>query len=849
MSHQQRAEEALGEVERKLALVESLKERVSRTSPEAVAGSFLRLHGYTIIEEKEKEEEEEEEPTTNPSVTPISTTSTTLVATRERCERLKRQGDVLEGVASRVETSLSRGLNRMDKATKRLSRVLLLSETLKMILRLQFEASKLEGFDLDDIRDLTRAAASVAAIEDLLSRPELNGVGSGSSIIVVEAIKPLARKTGAAVRKAAAELLSKHQVVVGNNATSTAGIVQLGSTLQVYFHLGELPQAAWNAVNHAVMAAEKATSEFWSPTTLVNLHESAIHEAKLAGKKHNQNSDERAIRAKVKELRAEIADKWARHITEASLQVWNLHLVLTRKSDPVSRQLFVEVVAKAPIPEKYALYCAPGGPSKEEFSIFGLYWERLCYKMGDSLKYLLEYENGKFAPYVSALYPAVRVASINMVASITDTMQVGLGSSSVALDNTTAITSNGILGGSSALNDPFLQWMTSIDASNSPTVSSADTWTVVKEKTEEKTADGLKVSGNIVSMSGVFNSPNWLALQGNHVSSKGLFRLQRAFLEASRGRLCAPLQFMFQENVSVDENGSAIYHLPLLPSRYDIQKLDVIIRQELSLADPREGGGDLSAISMISENVTGMISQFCEQACNSIGLGVGAGIDACLAPKDGSPSEALLHDMKVSKIMNAMSLALTAAPSKVFLEPYRPAITAKLEEAASMCEQALKPALAEIDKFVKTQILGPLCQALNARVSRGIGQIHNGLYAKESTRGGVDLESEEPSFVQKHLSTLYESFGSVHLANLPKAYASYAASMVATYSMYAFVSSVTLMRPLPESTRLHLTQDLADFELLLEQLLAKSGGDGPSLSEISNGKPYARSKYVVLDGT
>jgi hypothetical protein len=86
-------------------------------------------------------------------------------------------------------------------------------------------------------------------------------------------------------------------------------------------------------------------------------------------------------------------------------------------------------------------------------------------------------------------------------------------------------------------------------------------------------------------MSVVMSSPEWLALQGNH--AKGLFRLQKAFLEASSEQLSAPLQYMFPDNVTVDENGNAISHLPLLPSRYDVQKFDVNIRQKLELADPR----------------------------------------------------------------------------------------------------------------------------------------------------------------------------------------------------------------------------------------------------------------------
>ncbi len=819
-NHQQRAEEALGEVERKLALVESLAERVSRTSPEAVAGSLLRLHGYTIEESSDETE------------APLSgKTTTTLLATRERCQRLKRQGEVLDGVASRVEMSLNRGMQRMDKATKRLSRVLQLSATLKMILRLQFEASKLEGFYLDDLRDLTRAAASVAVIEDLLSKPELK---EGPKIDIVESVRPAARKTGAAVRKAAADLLAKHEETAISSSTA---VIQLGATLQVYFHLGELPQAAWSAVNHAVTTAERISNEFWSPTMLSNLSESAATEAKLAigsGKKLSDTTFQRTIKAKLKELRTDAAAKWARGITEASLHVWNLHQVLSRKSDPVTRQLFVDVVAQAPIPENFDLY-RPPGQSKEEFSIFSLYWERLCYKMGDRLKHILEYENGKFAADVSGLYPAVRVASINMLASINDAMQVGL--TSTTLDDTASTSSNGVLGGSAALSDPFLHWTTSADADKAagPAMSSADTWTMVKAADGES-EDSFKPSGNTVSMSAVFNSPHWQSLQGNHASSKGLFRLQRAFLEASRERLCAPLQFMFQENVTVDDAGNAISHLPLLPSRYDIQQLDTIIRQELSLADPREGGGDLSAVTMIADNVTRMISQFCEQGLNAVSQ---AGEDACLDPKDGSPTEALLHDLKVAKIMNAMAESLLAAPDKVFLEPYRPAVTAKLEEAASMCEQALQIGLHEIDKFVQSEILSPLCRALNRRIASTIGRIHYGSYMQESS----NPDGDGPLFVQNYLNDLYEKIGNDHLSKLPKKYAAFVASTIATFSIYIFVSNASLMRPLAEPTRLHLTQDLADFELYLEQLMVK-GGQTKQLSDIANGKPYAELRAV-----
>eukprot|EP00934_Nitzschia_sp_Nitz4_P005052 Nitzschia sp. Nitz4//scaffold50_size126154//93439//96441//NITZ4_003696-RA/size126154-processed-gene-0.154-mRNA-1//1//CDS//3329553731//5042//frame0 len=814
-SHRLKAEEALGEVDRKLALVESLAERVSRTSPEAVAAPLLRLHGFSV--------EESEDPSQ-------PTPSNTILATRERCDRLKRQGDVLDSVASRVESSLTRGYNRMDKATKRLTRVLQLSETLKMIMRLHFEASKLESYYLDDLRDLTRAAASVAVIEDLLSKPELK---DGPKIDVVETVRPQTKKTAAAVRKAAAELLAQYQTT----STSPSAVVQLGATFQVYFHLGELPTAAWTAVDKALTAAENATSTFLSPTTLANLTESATTEAKLSttgtSKKLSDASVQRTLKTKLKELRAEVAERWARQIADTSLQVWSLHQVLSRKMDPVSRQLFLSVVANAPVPPGFSPYVSPT-QTKETFSVFAIYWEKFCHKVGDRLKHILDYENGKFGEDVAGLYPAVRVACIKMLATLTDSMQAGLGT--VTLEDTTTSSSSGLLGGSSALNDTFLQWTTVDEATQSTNhgATSADTWTVASN---DNAPDRFGTSSGTTSMSVVFNSPEWQALQGNHASGKGLFRLQRAFLEASSERLCAPLQFMFQENVSVDDHGTALSHLPLLPSRYDIQMLDNNMRQELALADPREGGGDLSAVSMLAENVVRMVSKFCEQARHGVSH---AGEDACIDAQ-GRPTEALLHDIKVTKIMNAMSDVLQQAPKKVFVEPYRPAVTPKQEEAASLCSQALQPCIQEIDKLVFSNVLASLCRALNRRIATEIAKIHHDRTLQQEMQV-ASVDDATSSFVQDHLEGLFAQISSEHLSKLPKKYASTVAQTVASFSMYNFVSNMMLIRPMTESTRMKLTQNLSDFEMVLTELMLKCGPG--KLGEINNGKPYAELRAI-----
>jgi len=630
-------------------------------------------------------------------------------------------------------------------------------------------------------------------------------------------------------------------------------------------------------VGHALLAAEKATNTFWSPTTLTNLQDTATSEAKIsaASKKLSDASVQRALKNKLKEFRARAATRWADDVYEASIQVWNLQQVLLRKSDPVSRQVFRDVVAAAPVPEKFRSSLGSGGEessnsSTKDWSIFTLFWDRLCQRMGERLKHIITYENGKFSPDVAALYPATRSATLNMLASLQDTMQAaGVSGSTFAasLDETAASSSSsntGMLGGSAALDDPFLQWSARVvvdggdddegGANNDGAKrragnpnASADSWTMVKKGDADGDASasigGIASSTN-TSMSVVFNSPEWRVLQGGHASQKGLFRMQMAFLNASNDRLCAPLEYMFADNVTIDDVGNAISQLPLLPSKYDIQRLDTIIRQELAMADPREGGGELSTATMIAENVVHMISRFCAQAENAVSK---VGEDGCLAP-DGSPTEALEHDMKVTKIMYFMSECLQNAPEKVFLEPYRPAITHQLEEASSIAMQALLPARKEIDNTVNKMVLHPLYRAVNRRVAKVMGRMHQeGAYFYLGSSNKLDDAevTNTSSFVQKQLSGFFDKLYTTFFQKLPPPYSLVVGSAVSIFSVYTFVSTASLIRPMGEEAKMQLTQDLAEFELIIDQFMTRASGVGTkTLQSISNGKAYAELRAV-----
>ena len=127
----------LSQIEGKLALTESLAAKVSRTSPEAVTRHFLRLHTTTG-----------------------SGSSSTLPAFRDACASLERQAESLHTTATRVATVLEKQYQRLP--VEPLERCLTISQTLKQVLRMQFELQKLREYeDLDaddDIRDVTKAA-------------------------------------------------------------------------------------------------------------------------------------------------------------------------------------------------------------------------------------------------------------------------------------------------------------------------------------------------------------------------------------------------------------------------------------------------------------------------------------------------------------------------------------------------------------------------------------------------------------------------------------------------------------------------------------------------------------------
>jgi hypothetical protein len=189
-----------------------------------------------------------------------------------------------------------------------------------------------------------------------------------------------------------------------------------------------------------------------------------------------------------------------------------------------------------------------------------------------------------------------------------------------------------------------------------------------------------------------------------------------------------------------------------------------------------------------------------------------------------------------------MSNYLKAAPDKTFVAPYRPAHLPAHEEAAALCAGSLQPALTTLDDTVRTHILFKLAHALNQNMSTLLAKVHLGVYLADRPSSDDDNQAGT-AFCQTHIAPALTAMADTVLTRFPPPYATYLASAVTSFCIYAFCSNLALLRPLGETARLHITQDLADLELALEQFVTKTC-TSLTLSALAKGKPYGELRGV-----
>jgi len=697
---------ALRQVEGTLRLIQQLSQRISREKPEDVAGPLLRLHGYSLDTVssptlKETSQHSNKDGFKNKEIPSKSLSLRTL---RDRCDRLHKQSQVYEGMASRVELTLSRAWKTFSTSTLVLQRLIHTSKVLKIVMKLRFEAWKVmdvstfsSSLDLFlpmitsststnisslssntsvvDLRELTRAAASVSVMKELLQSPEIQE----GPITIVEQLRPEVDRLIRLVRNAAAKLMEEYPQssdradsgetddLLEGNTSRNASSVYLSAALQVYYSLGELPSAVWTTINSISDLVEKATGAVLNPAAMQRLVEAAKTEAKtlaakeestspsnlVSGLKNKTTSDPvyERMRIKVlKEKRAHAASKVAQATLEACLQVWNLQRILMRKSDPVTRQNFFTLVCQSPIPERFRpaekLYSTKPDREKQR-SIFTIFFNSICISLGSRLQKLLKYDNGVISREVAALYPFIRSEFVGVVKAIHDVMQASssinpFSSSDVASGYTTQ-RSGGILGGSSSLMEAgFFNFM---ERNGNPSqTTQSDTWTTISRSNKGYHSSRVHISHSSSALASIYGSDEWNSLQGSG-STIGFQPLQQAFISEVQKRLQQPLETMFPESVNVDENGILTSVFPLLPSKYDIDKLEKLIIDVLGEGDPKMG--EFNLVKILTECVVETVEKICALAKNA-----SSGTQEDNLMKDNFvPTENLVHDMKLVNLM------------------------------------------------------------------------------------------------------------------------------------------------------------------------------------------------------
>jgi conserved oligomeric Golgi complex subunit 5 len=704
---------------------------------------------------------------------------------------------------------------------------------------LQFETSKLQTYELDDVRDLTRAAASVSILEELLEDSDFPKVANkhqdSDGIFVVERLRPQAIERAAAVRDAAAFLLnnlmrSSSEASTISEAGTTQMIQQLGATLQVYYHLGEIHDAVWKLVKHAHTQVEKASRKIFNSETLSGLHDIAKKSVK----------DSKLVQKRLSQLREEAAQAWADSVLISATFVRNLHRVLCRKTDHGRRISYIDVIASGSIPNEYARVASDNKACKS--SLFELFWGRFCISVYALSETFLQKDNGRNVKEISEFYPFIRSAGLGMVTHLfqTGSNNVSSGPSSMYDDAAT-----GILGGTLFLDDEHLYRTLQLNASQNDSMKSsiaADSWTVASGLVDGTVRSGsLQVQHDSHSSSSTvllsMKSAEWLALDGTPEKRNGLCLVKQNFVDSCFDRLSAPLQYMFpSDNIGIDSDGVAISSsLSLLPSKYDIQRFDETIRKELALADRKEGD-DLTLVALVSATVVSMISDFCFRATNAMSCVDG---ETKYVLDDLSMSESLEHDRKLVSIMYAVRKYLEQAAEKTFATSGVPSILPHRQYAVKVCQEALSPALTIIDDAIKESVILPLCKALNRKIFEVLSRISRGVYLEVND----DSDDRSSGFINANFAPILETISKLYFSRFPPPYASLITEKFVSFTIYTYLSTVSLVRVVGESTRLRMTQDLTDLEMALEQIVSK-GGSLLSLHRVDEGKPYSELRAV-----
>ena len=719
---------------------------------------------------------------------------------------------------------------------------------------------------------------------------------------------------------------------------------ELGSILQIYYHLQELSEIVFHILEQMYVTAMDVTRQCFVSLLVVVSH------AKPSSSSSSSSSSSTVI------------DTWSWQIRTCMVQIQTIMEVLQTKQDPVTRTklyttLFTTFSGLDSIPKVYHEYIHRYNiPSSSSTFFVSLFWYRYCAFLSQMVSDAM---NGQISSkknditssssssstmMIVSSYPALHVAAATILqpllqqqqqqshtpttSSTTPRAMHGTIATTTTTNNndmmyqdfTSGIT-DGILGGTSLaiipLSDFYSLAMTQTNVLDNPqsgfspysnigsSGGGTGSWTIPQHEQHHGNETLSSYTNSVTLTSAMKQTTEWKVYQGqfvddNHNTKMGLYPLQQAFIKACTDRLMVPLQYMFHENVAISDDGvSMSTGILILPSKYDLQRFDENIRDEFALALPPSGspngsigssvspvtGGDMTLmVQLIAQCVNSIISEFCIRAKSAMSQASYQQHhhhqqqhgESYMNEKDWSMTESMKHDCKIVAILYTMKQYLQSAPDKVFVAPYRVAGSGSSNnvslqqhtKTAAICTETLIPACVTIDATIQKTILIPFCRTLNHLIATNVlSKIQLGIYLDNTSSSGrnnyEDMNEDDDiplSFIQKDVVPILDKIVQIYLVKFPPTYSNVIVCNVVSFIVYSYLSNVTLLRPLSESIRLHITQDLTDLEMALEQFLSKAATSSSnsklnftststrnvttSLQEVDNGRPYAELRAV-----
>ena len=787
---------------------------------------------------------------------------------------------------------------------------------------------------------------------------------STTKIAILEQLRPMVSYISSKVRTITQQKLRavlqhlNEQVVsiasISTRSTSYDVTYEFGAVLQIYYHLNELHEIVFYVLEQIMTTAMDVTRQLLS----------------------QQQSQSQQTPNSIK--------TWALQLRTSLVQIQTMVGILQQKQDPVTRtKLYTTLFATNngnvnrddkyddydhltnttrniimdSVPHVYHeyinRYMSAGSSHQSSSLLVSLFWYRYCAFLSQMLSDALNHSNtnsNKFkkdAAMIISYYPTLHIASYTILQPIFQQPtpsqrdhhnytrgEFEFSSTSGMMNISSSGNGNGsgILGGTALAVVPFSDDLdnpqSGLNHSHAAT-GTGSSWTIPQH--EQRHVSEMSSYANVVTLTPAMKqSTEWKVYQGQFNDSRnsapniGLYPLQQAFVKTCTDRLMVPLQYMFHENVSISDDGvSMSTGILILPSKYDIQRFDENIRDELSLAAATTTSatmddtlvGDMTLIvQLIAQCVNSIITEFCARAKSAMSNvshqrhqqseqqsqpqqhhhHQSSSSESYVNEKDWAMTESMKHDCKIIAILYTVKQYLQSAPEKVFVAPYRTTTTGigsiagnkkaliqQCTKTAAVCTETLVPAGVTIDTTIKSTILVPFCRTVNRLIATNVlSKIHLGIYldnanssSNSSGSGGrrnyedMDENDEIPiSFVQKDIVPILDKIVQVYLVKFPPPYSNMIVCNIVSFVVYTYLSNVTLIRPLSESIRLHITQDLTDLEMALEQFIAKaassssnsklnltntSSGTGASsrnfttsLSQIDHGKPYAELRAV-----